>query len=416
MPETDRKSLLLSMFRAAIASADPAQVIAPHLPERPSGRCIVVGAGKASAAMARAVEQAWPDVDLRGIVATRHGHAADCQKIRIVEAGHPVPDAASMAAAQQMIAMLDSAGPDDLVLALISGGGSATLALPAEGLTLADKQAVTAALLRSGAPISDINRVRKAMSRVKGGRLARHAGSARIVSLIISDVPGDDPADIASGPTVQDRCDGPSPMDVLRRHGIAVSAAVKAALLAEPATRPEARPQDSFAIIASPAMALAAAADVARSAGYEVVNLGDRIEGDAAAVARDHAARATALARQGRRFAILSGGETTVTLPEGCDAKGGRNTEYQLALGIALQGQADVWSLAGDSDGIDGFSDAAGAIVTPDSLLRARSTGLDPQALLDTHRSHDFFAQLGDLVKTGPTLTNVNDIRIQLIG
>ena len=391
-------------------------LIERHLPERPSGRCIVVGAGKASAAMARAVELAWPGVDMRGIVATPHGHAADCHKIRIIEAGHPVPDAASMAAAQQMIAMLDSAGPGDLVLALISGGGSATLALPAEGLTLADKQSVTAALLRSGAPISDINCVRKAMSRVKGGRLARHAGLVGIRSLIISDVPGDDPADIASGPTVQDRRDGRSPLDILRRHGIAVSPSVKAALLAEPETRPEARPQDSYAIIASPAVALAAAADVARSAGYEVVNLGDRIEGEAAGIVQNHAAKAAALARQGTPFAVISGGETTVTLPGGCDAKGGRNTEYQLALAIALHGHADVWSLAGDSDGIDGFSDAAGAIVTPDSLLRASAAGLDPQALLKTHRSHDFFAKLDDLVKTGPTLTNVNDIRIQLIG
>lgn len=419
MPAADHQSVLLEMFRAAVASADPAVITARHLPDKPRGRCIVVGAGKASAAMALAVEQAWPDVDLSGTVATRYGHGAPCRRIRIIEAGHPVPDAASMAGASEMIRLLGTAGPDDLVLALISGGGSATLALPLDGVTLADKQALTAALLRSGAPIAAINRVRKALSQVKGGRLAHHAGAARVHSLIISDIPGDDPADVASGPTVPGENTGAAVLDILSQYKLAVPPAIHGVLARQHALAVPPRPQDRWDIIASPALALAAAATIAQAHGFAVKNLGDRIEGEAAAVARNMARQAIALAgaaKKGQPLALISGGETTVTLPDDCDASGGRNTEFQLALALALNGHGRIWALAGDSDGIDGTSTAAGAIVSPDTLQRASAMGLDPAALLAAHRSCDFFARLGDLVTTGPTLTNVNDIRIQLIG
>ncbi len=415
--DRERRRLLRAMFDAAIAAADPATAVASNLPAKPRGRCLVVGAGKASAAMAAALEAAWPDVAIEGIVSTRHGHAVPCARIRIVEAGHPVPDANSVAAADAMLDLLRSAGPDDLVLALMSGGGSACLARPAHGVTLADKQAITAGLLRSGAPISQINRVRKALSSVKGGRLAHAAGAAPVWSLVISDVPGDDPADVASGPTIAQGAQIEDPLDILARYDIVVPAHVRGALLAQQDRPLPNRPQDHVRVIASPAQSLAAAAAMARANGYEVANLGDRVEGEAAHVAATHAELALRTAAEGRGpMAILSGGETTVTLPPGCAGSGGRNTEYQLALARALGGHPNIWAIAGDSDGIDGASEAAGAIGAPDTLSRAANAGLDAGKALSAHASGDYFAALGDLVITGPTHTNVNDIRIQLIG
>ena len=410
------RALLRGMFDAAIAAAAPAHAVARNLPDRPSGRCLVVGAGKASAAMALALEAAWPDVALQGVVSTRYGHGAPCQWIRIVEAGHPVPDANSIAAADAMLDLLRGAGPGDLVLALISGGGSACLARPIAGVTLADKQAITSELLSSGAPISEMNLVRKALSSIKGGGLARAAGAAPVCSLVISDVPGDDPADVASGPTIPQAADRQVALAILDRRGIALPDGVRTALLDQPGGLAIDRPQDEVRLIASPSQSLAAAASLARARGYGIVDLGDRVEGEAAQVAARHAELAQRIAAERRGpTALLSGGETTVTLPQGFAGPGGRNTEYQLALARALKGYPRIWSIAGDSDGIDGTSDAAGAIAAPDTLARASGLGLEIDRALKDHASHEVFAALGDLVVTGPTRTNVNDIRIQLI-
>jgi hydroxypyruvate reductase len=425
------RALLRSMFGAAIAAAAPDRAVAANLPgkpnlpdlpdlpdrpDRPGGRCLVVGAGKASAAMALAVEAAWPDVALQGVVSTRYGHGAACRRITIVEAGHPVPDANSLAAADAMLELLHGARPGDLVLALVSGGGSACLARPVAGVTLADKQAITRELLRSGTPIGEMNRVRKALSAIKGGGLARAAGSARLCTLVISDVPGDDPADVASGPTISHAGQPEDALEILGRHGIALPDHVRTAILAQSALPAIDRPRDEVRLIASPSQSLAAAASLARDHGYAIVDLGDRVQGEAAQVAARHAELALRLAEEGGPpTAIVSGGETTVTLPQGCTGSGGRNSEYQLALARALDGHPRIWSIAGDSDGIDGASDAAGAIAAPGTLARALRLGLDIDRALADHESHAFFAALGDLVITGPTRTNVNDIRIQLV-
>lgn len=416
----DPKARLRELFLAAIAAASPTAAISANLPPQPAGRCLVVGAGKASAAMAqaldRALDQAWPGVPISGVVATRHGHAAACKRIRIIEAGHPVPDARSVLAAQEMLALLRGAQANDLVIALVSGGGSACLTLPIPGMTLAQHQDITAQLLRSGAPIGAINRIRKGLCAVKGGKLAAAAGPARVHSLIISDVPGDDPADIASGPTIPEKSDAGAVLALLDHYRIVIGDDVRA-LLGTAMPEPVApRPQDVVRIIASPARSLEAVAALARANGLAVLDLGDRVEGEAADVARDHARLAVSLADSGAPpTLVLSGGETTVTLPADHRAQGGRNTEYQLAMALALEGHPRIWSLAGDSDGIDGVSDAAGALVAPDTLQRARASGLDPAGALAHHRSYDLFAALGDLVMTGPTRTNVNDIRMQLV-
>lgn len=376
---------------------------------------MVVGAGKASAEMAAALESLWPDVQLTGLVSTRYGHAADCQRIRIIEAGHPVPDANSVKAAREMLNLLRTAEKGDLVLALISGGGSACLSLPVEGITLEDKQAITNRLLRSGAPISEMNCVRKALSAVKGGKLAAAAGPARVYSLVISDVPGDNPADVASGPTVPDKCDSDAVLAVLDRYNVEVPTAVLEAIVAGDGAWPD-RPEDVVRVIASPAQSLAAVAARAHSHGFNVINLGDRVEGEAAIVAARHATHAIELAAESDcPTIVISGGETTVSIPADCPGSGGRNSEYQLALAQALGGHPRIWSLAGDSDGVDGVSDAAGAIVCPNTLQRAELAGMDIARTLAGHASYDLFARLGDLVFTGPTRTNVNDIRIQLI-
>jgi glycerate 2-kinase len=401
--------LLRSLFNAAVAAADPAVRVPQYLPVPPKGRTIVVGAGKASAAMAAAVEAHWPQA-LEGLVVTRYGHGVPCKRIEIVEAAHPVPDRAGNEAAARIVRMVQGLSADDLVLCLISGGGSALLAAPADGLTLSDKQDINRQLLASGAPISVMNCVRKHLSALKGGQLAAAAYPARVVSLIVSDIPGDDPSLVASGPTVADPSTREDALALMTRYGIRMPEAV-AAWLADPASETP-KPGDprlahtATEIIAAPALSLAAAAMVARGAGYEVVDLGDRVEGESRAVAIEHAALARTVPPG---TVILSGGETTVTIKG--EGRGGRNCEYALALALALESQPAISAIAGDTDGIDGSEDNAGAMVFPDSLARAAAAGLDPPKLLDNNDSYRFFARLGDLVVTGPTLTNVNDFR-----
>lgn len=405
--------LLTDLFAAAIAAADPALRVPPFLPQPPKGCTLVVGAGKASAAMALAVEDHWPG-PISGLVITRYGHGAPCRKIEIVEASHPVPDANGRDAALRMGKLVKGLTADDLVLCLISGGGSALLAAPAPGLTLEDKQNVNRQLLACGAPISEMNCVRKHLSALKGGRLAAAAFPAQIVSLVISDVPGDDPAIVASGPTVPDPTTRQDALAILRKYKFDLPRHVWAFVETDAAETP--KPGDPrFAnvrteMIAAPAQSLAAAAKIAGEAGYRVIDLGDRIEGEARDVARGQAAQA--LATKGPAV-ILSGGETTVTLKG--KGRGGRNAEYALALAIALGGKENISAIAGDTDGIDGSEDNAGALVMPDTLARAKAKGIDAAAYLANNDAYSFFASIGDLVVTGPTRTNVNDFRAILI-
>jgi glycerate 2-kinase len=408
------------MFDAAIDAALPAKVVPAHLPSPPKGRTIVLGAGKASAAMARAVEDHW-DGGIEGLVVTRYGHGASCHRIEIVEAAHPVPDAKGRDAARRILELARSAGPDDLVLCLISGGGSALLALPADGLTLEHKQSINRALLRSGAAIDEMNCVRKHLSAIKGGRLAAAAHPARLVSLLISDVPGDDPAVIASGPTVPDPTTFADALAVLRKYEIREPKEALDHLAAAAEETP--KPGDprlattSNVMIATPQRSLEAAAEVARNAGVTPVILGDAIEGEAREVARVMAGIALHAARHGQPAAppcvLLSGGETTVTVRG--KGRGGRNTELLLGLAIALSGHPAIHAIAGDTDGIDGSEDNAGALVAPDTLARAQALGLDAKALLADNDGYGLFSALGDLMVTGPTLTNVNDFRAVLV-
>ncbi len=416
----DPRRLLRALFDAAVGAASPALRIPAFLPPPPTGRTIVVGAGKASAAMAQAVERLWPG-PLTGLVVTRYGHAVPCERIEIVEAAHPVPDEAGHRAAARMLAMVQGLGPDDLVLALISGGGSSLLTLPAPGLTLADKQAVNAALLRSGAPIGEMNIVRKHLSAVKGGRLAAAAHPARVVTLVISDVPGDDPAVIASGPTVPDSSTFADARVVLAKYGIAEPRAVLDHLdRAEDETPKPGDPRlatASLFTIATPQQSLEAAAEVARQAGITPLILGDALEGEAREVGRVMAGIARQAAVRGQPapppVVLLSGGETTVTVRG--KGRGGRNVEFLLALAVELEGLPCVFALAGDTDGVDGAEEVAGAIVTPDTLARATGQGISAKARLADNDGHGFFEALGDQVITGPTLTNVNDFRAVLI-
>jgi len=415
---TDPDRFLRDLFAAAVAAADPMRVVPAHLPPRPAGRVVVVGAGKASARMAEAVEAAWGPCE--GLVITRYGYERPTQGIRIASAAHPVPDAAGVAATRQILDLLAGLGPGDLVLALISGGASALLVAPVDGVSLAQKQAVNAALLASGAPIAEMNRLRRHLSRVKGGQLAAAAHPARMLALLISDVPGDDPALIGSGPTV-----AAPPADaraIADRWRLDLPEAVRAAL-ARPS--PVIAPGDPrldgarTRIIAAPVHSLAAAADLARARlpGLRIDSLGDAIEGEARTVAAEHAARARNLGAGLRRgdppVLILSGGELTVTIRG--DGTGGPNAEYALALALALEGAAGIHALACDTDGVDGTAEVAGATLGPDTLSRARALGLDPTEDLTRNNAHDFFAALGDQVVTGPTLTNVNDFRAILI-
>ncbi len=412
--------LLRAMFQAAIDSARPEVCLPAHLPHPPKGRTIVVGAGKAAASMARAVELAWP-VPLSGLVVTRYGHRVDCERIEVVEAAHPVPDAAGATAAARILAAVQGLGRDDLVLFLASGGGSALLTLPAPGLTLDDKRAVNTALLRSGANIAEMNCVRKHLSAIKGGRLAAAAYPARVVTLAISDVPGDDPAVIASGPTVPDPTTYADARAILKKYEIVPPAAVAALL--EKALEETPKPGDprlamaEIEMVATPQMALEAAAQVARKAGYTPVILGDSIEGEARHAAMVHAGIARQVAVHGQPakapVVLLSGGETTVTVRG--KGRGGRNAEFLLALGIALDGRSGISALAADTDGIDGSEDNAGCILRPDSLVQAAAKGVDAKARLADNDGYSFFQAAGGLVVTGPTLTNVNDFRAILI-
>ena len=409
----DPKSLLRGLLDAAFASALPARCLPAHLPPPPVGRTVVIGAGKAAAAMARAVEEHWQG-PLEGLVVTRYSHSVPTQAVEVVEAAHPVPDAGGREAAARILAMAEGLGADDLALCLISGGGSALLTLPAQGIALADKQAVTGALLRSGAAIGEINCVRKHLSAIKGGRLGAACHPARLVSLLISDVPGDDPAVIGSGPTVPDPTTFADALAVLRTYGIDEPAAVIRHL--ERGAEETPKEGDSrlagaeTRIVATPAMALAAAADAAREAGYAPVILGDALEGEARALARDHAALALSAAPG---TVLLSGGEATVTVTGA--GRGGPNAEYALALALALDGAPGIFAIACDTDGIDGTEDNAGALVTPETLARGRAAGEDAAARLAANDAYGFFAALDDLVMTGPTLTNVNDFRAILV-
>jgi len=415
----DPRQWLQALFSVAVAAADPRQVLAPRLPPDARGRAIVIGAGKAAAAMASALEQHW-DGELSGLVVTPYGHAAPCERIEVVEAAHPIPDGHGTAAAHRILALVGGLQADDRVVCLLSGGGSALLSLPAPGITLADKQAINRQLLRCGAAIDDINCVRRHVSAIKGGRLARACQPARVITYAISDVPGDHAHTIASGPTVPDPTTSAQALAILRRHGIALAPHITA-WLESPASETlkagdAAFARGEFHLVATPGQSLQAAASAARGAGVAVLELGDDVQGEAREVGRAHADAAREL-RRGRHAQtpclILSGGETTVTVAG--RGRGGRNTEFLLGLALALDGEPGIYALAADTDGLDGAQDSAGAVLGPDSIRRAREQGLDAAALLDDNDSHRFFAALDDLVTTGPTLTNVNDFRAVLV-
>jgi hydroxypyruvate reductase len=408
------------MFAAAVDAASPATRIPLYLPAPPQGRTVVIGAGKASASMAKAVEDQWAG-PLTGLVVTRYGHSVPCDRIEIVEAAHPVPDAHGHEAARRMLELVKGLGPDDLVLALISGGGSALLTLPAPGLTLEDKQAVNTALLRCGATIGEMNIVRKHLSGIKGGRLAAAAHPARLVTLVISDVPGDDPAVVASGPTVPDSSTFADACAVLEKYGISQPRSAIEHLKRAADETP--KPGDyRFAnaqtnMIATPQLSLEAAASVARQAGVTPLILGDALEGEAREVGRVMAGIARQTALRGQPVpppvVLLSGGETTVTVKG--SGRGGRNVEFLLSLAIELEGLPNVFALAADTDGVDGAEEIAGAIVMPDTLDRAVARGINAKAYLANNDGHSFFEALKDQVITGPTRTNVNDFRAILI-
>lgn len=422
--DASARALLRAMFDAAVAAADPLLCVPRHLPEDRGGRLVVVGAGKASARMAQAVEAHWTG-PLGGVVVTRYGHGAPCGRIRIVEAAHPVPDAAGEAATRVILDAVGGLSEEDTVLALVSGGGSALLTAPAGGITLDEKRAINTALLRSGAHIGEMNTVRKHLSRVKGGGLAAAAWPARVLSLMISDVPGDDPGTIASGPTVGTATAPAEARAVLERYRIALPASVRAHL--ESGTPPPAPDDPRLArtenrVIAAPQMSLEAAAAVARAAGVTPLILGDAIEGESREVAKVLAGMAAQARHHGQPAAppcaLISGGETTVTVRG--TGRGGRNVECALALAVALDGMAGggagIHAIACDTDGVDGAEEVAGAVIGPDTIARARAAGLDPRAMLDDNDGHAFFERIGDRILTGPTLTNVNDFRAVLIG
>ena len=419
MPANGRL-LLLSLFDAAVAAAAPARCLAAHLPPPPRGRTLVIGAGKAAASMAQALEAGWPG-ELSGMVVTRYGHRVPTARIEVVEAAHPVPDAAGRAAAARMLNLVQGLSADDLVICLISGGGSSLLALPAEGLTLEDKQQVNRALLKSGANITEMNCVRKHLSAIKGGRLAAACAPAQVLTLTISDVPGDDPSVIASGPTVADASSCADALAILAKYAISEpKAAVDYIRRGHDETPKPGDPRLARArqvMIATPQMSLEAAADVARAAGITPLILGNALEGEAREMALVHAGIARQVLRHGQPAArpcvLLSGGEGTVTVRG--SGRGGRNVEFLLALAVALDGEPGIEAIACDTDGIDGTEDNAGALLLPDTLARARAIGLHAPAYLANNDGYSFFAALDDLVVTGPTMTNVNDFRALLI-
>lgn len=416
----EMRQLLRSMFDSAIAAAQPSHCMAGHLPAAPKGRLLVIGAGKASAAMAKALEDLWPG-PLAGLVVTRYGYAVPCRRIEVLEAAHPVPDEAGLQAARRMLGFVSGLTEDDLVLCLISGGGSSLLPLPAPGLTLQDKQEVSKALLKSGATIAEMNCVRRHLSAIKGGRLAAACYPARVVNLLISDVPGDDPMDIASGPTVPDPTTCADALAILRRYRIDLPAQVLRVL--ESGDGETLKPGDprlpaiETRFLTTPQLALEAAARVASEAGLAVHILGDAIEGEAREVAKVMGGIARQIARRGEPFSapcvLLSGGETTVTVKG--NGRGGRNVEFLLSLALTLNGEPGVYAMAGDTDGVDGQEEIAGAFLAPDTLERAWTLGIHPRERLDDNDGHGFFEALGDSVVTGPTLTNVNDFRAIVI-
>jgi glycerate-2-kinase len=423
MTDAAARTALRALFDAAVAAADPRRVLARHLPERPSGRVLVLGAGKSAAVMAAALEDAWPDVPMRGLVVTRYGHGHPTRLIEVAEASHPVPDEAGAEAARRMLALAEAAGPEDLVLFLVSGGGSSLTTLPAPGLSLADLVAVNKALLASGATIHEMNCIRRHLSAFSGGRLAAAAHPARVVTLAISDVPGDDPTVIASGPTVPDPSTFEQARAIVAHYRMALPPAVTAHLAAAAEESP--KPGDprlaapDYRFIATPLMALEAAAAHARGLGLTPLILGDALEGEARELGTALAGIALSARAHGHPLpapcVLLSGGESTVTIRAEKPGRGGRNAECLLGCALALAGASGIWALMADTDGIDGSEDNAGAIAAPDTLARARAAGLDPRVLLAAHDSHRLFATLDDLVRTGPTLTNVNDFRAVLV-
>jgi hydroxypyruvate reductase len=421
----DPRDLLVGSFRAALAAADPLQIVPPHLPSPPRGRTVVVGAGKAAGAMAAAVEAHWPaQAALEGVLITRYGHGLPTRRLRVLEAGHPVPDEQGEAAARETLALAQTLGPDDLLLVLVSGGGSALLSLPAPGITMADLKAVTRQLLASGAPIEEMNTVRKHLSAIQGGRLAA-ATRARVLALVISDVTGDDPTHIASGPCAPDATTYRDALDIVARYGVDAPGAVRRRLEDGAAGRlPETpKPGDPAfertenRVIATAHASLVAAATHFEKHGVRALVLGDSVTGEAREVAKVYAAlaREVRLHAQPARppVALISGGETTVTLRG--KGRGGRCTEFLLSLAVALDGLDDTWAIACDTDGIDGSEDNAGAVLTADALARARARGVSARARLDDNDGYGFFESLGDLVVTGPTRTNVNDYRAILV-
>jgi hydroxypyruvate reductase len=424
---TDRRPLLRAIFNAAVAAAHPDVVLGAHLRPVPKGRVVCLAAGKAAGAMAAAAERHYLDAmelepsRLTGIATTRHGHGVPTRRIKVIEAGHPVPDEAGLKGAEQSLQLAHTATADDLLLVLLSGGGSANWIAPAEGVSFAQKQQVTRALLRSGAPIGEINTVRKHLSRIKGGRLARAGQRAEIVTLAISDVPRDDPSAIASGPTVPDPTTLADARAIVAKYDLRLDDAIARAL--DDSGNESCKPGDAafarahFELIARPKASLDAAIKLAKDAGYAIVDLGADLEGEARNVAADHAQRALQARAQGKRVAILSGGELTVTVRG--NGRGGPNQEYALALAALLKDTPDISALAGDTDGADGGAgsadDPAGAVIDGSTFAKMKSLGLDPQAYLDNNDATAFFTATGDLLLTGPTLTNVNDVRVILV-
>jgi glycerate-2-kinase len=412
----DERSILRRLFDTAVAAADPVKAVAANLPRPPKGRMVVIGAGKASIPMAMAVEANWPG-KLEGFVVAPHGYISPLKRIETVHASHPVPDAASVAAADKAVALASTLGKDDLLVALISGGGSALMFQPVPGVSVEDKLAVVRTVLNCGANISELNCVRKQLSAIKGGGLARAAGEARIHTLVISDVPGDDPAVVASGPTVADHTSKADARAILRRYRVSIPPAVEQWLKSPDSPRGPLRADNETRVIVSPHASFRAAEAEAKKLGLNVLCLGDRIEGESREVAKVHAGIAQQIAQYSAPVAkpcvVLSGGETGVTVRG--KGRGGRNVEFALSLAIALAGERNVHALAADTDGVDGMEPVAGAVIAPDTLDRARAIGLDPMGSLENNDGHGFFAKLGDQIVTGPTQTNVNDFRAVLI-
>ncbi len=413
----DSRAILRALFDAAIDAADPLRAVAAKLPKPPKGRTVVIGAGKAAIQMAAAVEANWPG-PLEGFVVAPHGYASALQRIEVAHARHPVPDQASLAAAEKALALASTLGKDDLLIALMSGGGSALMSMPAPGVAMDEKLGLVAALLKCGANIAELNCVRKHVSAVKGGRLAQAAGAAAIHTLVISDVPGDDPAIVASGPTVADPTFKRDALAILERYRLDIPAAVRRWLEAPDEARQPLRGDNEVRVIVSPQASFRAASAKARQMGLNVLYLGDRIEGESREVAKVHAGLALQILQNDepvrKPCVVLSGGETSVTVRG--KGRGGRNVEFMLSLAIALAGEKSIHALAGDTDGVDGMEQIAGARISPDTLDRARGLGLDAMAFLENNDAHSFFETLGDQIITGPTQTNVNDFRAILIG